>query len=86
MVFPYFLWKYEFSVDYSHRTVLTLRLLAVLFGLGRTLKKESSRPWVVPVRALLSFLAPFLTLSSLNALSPHKYLTRPSSSGSDHFS
>jgi hypothetical protein len=64
---------------------LTLRLLAVLLVLGRILKKESSRPWVVPVRALVNFFAPFLTLSSLKALSPHKYLTRPSSSGSNHF-
>jgi len=53
--------------------------------LGKTLKNESNRPCVDVFRALWSFLAPFLTRSSLNCLSPHKNFTKPSSSGSDHF-
>lgn len=57
----------------------------LLFVDGRTVKKESNRPCVVPVRALASFFVPFRTRSSLNCLSPHKNLTKPSSSGSVHF-
>lgn len=49
------------------------------------MKNESNLPWVVLERALFNFLAPFLTLSSLNPLSPHKNFTKPSSSGSVHF-
>lgn len=81
----HFVCKYKVNFPLNLATsALTLRLVVVLV-LGRTLKKESSRPCVVPVLALANFFAPFLTLSSLKALSPHRYLIRPSSSGSDHF-
>lgn len=65
---------------------ITLRFEAGVDGVdglfeGRTLKNESSRPWVCPVFALHNFLAPERIRSSLKFLSPHKNLTRPSSSG-----
>jgi len=63
----------------------TFRFGVGLDFVGRTLKNESSLPCVDVFRALWSFLAPFLTRSSLNCLSLHKNFTRPSSSGSDHF-
>lgn len=60
----------------------TLRFAGVV---DKTLKNPSNLPCVVPLLAFKSFLQPFLTLSSLNCLSPQRNFTKPSSSGSDHF-
>lgn len=54
--------------------------------LGRTLKKLSRRPCVDVVRVFMIFLAPLRTRSSLNCRLPHRNSTKPSSSGSFHFS
>lgn len=75
----------EFVIAAIEFGPLTFRFCPA-FGLGKILKNESKRPCVVPDLALASFLAPFLTLSSLKFLSPHRYFTRPSSFGLLHFS
>uniref|UniRef100_A0A8C5TAC9 Uncharacterized protein n=1 Tax=Malurus cyaneus samueli TaxID=2593467 RepID=A0A8C5TAC9_9PASS len=62
----------------------SLRLAEVMDPV--TLKKSSSRPWVLPWRLLLSLLTPFRMRSSLNCFSPHMNCTSCSSSGSLHFS
>uniref|UniRef100_A0A8D2MDP7 Uncharacterized protein n=1 Tax=Zonotrichia albicollis TaxID=44394 RepID=A0A8D2MDP7_ZONAL len=62
----------------------SLRLAEVMEPV--TLKKSSSRPWVLPWRLLLSLLMPLRMRSSLNCFSPHMNCTSCSSSGSLHFS
>lgn len=74
---------YNVQSTYFENNVLTLRFVG--FGFGTTLKNVSSLPCVEVFRAFCSFFTPFFTLSSLNCLSPHRNLTKPSSSGSDHF-
>lgn len=68
------------------QTTITLRLLVELVGDGRTLKKESSRPCVVVLRALVSFLHPLRILSSAKPFSSHMYFISSSSFGSFHLS